>query len=301
MKKLALVLLAIVPALPAPKQKTDQNIDQKVERKVDPTWLYRSVPTLREQHTDLTSPSCHYRPIFGDGDSDSRALKSVTRFGELNVDAHGSCESIEYPRQEELYFVLSGNGVLHHGEEIRPLSKNDFTYVAPTVRHSISNSAGQPFQLLLTTVRIPPHISISTPLAKPTVANLDQLKEQVVEGHPTSVLYKLLIGPHTRTRDRINATYAVADFFLMDFAPGGTNFPHHHETAEEIYLVLDGDGKMAAGGGLEGVEGLHPAKAGDAYYFRPNCTVGFYNQNVSGARAHILAVRAFVPLPKTPD
>ena len=50
----------------------------------------------------------------------------------------------------------------------------------------------------------------------------------------------------------------------MDFAPGGTNFPHHHETAEEIYLVIDGEGEMVAGGGTDGIEGRHPAKAGDA-------------------------------------
>jgi hypothetical protein len=49
---------------------------------------------------------------------------------------------------------------------------------------------------------------------------------------------------------------------------------------------------------MDGVEGLHPARAGDAYYFRPNCTVGFYNRNSPEAKAHILAVRAFVPLPK---
>jgi mannose-6-phosphate isomerase-like protein (cupin superfamily) len=93
----------------------------------------------------------------------------------------------------------------------------------------------------------------------------------------------------------------VADFFLMDFAPRGTNFPHHHEVAEEIYLLLDGEGQVAAGGGMDGVEGLHHAKAGDAYYFRQNCTVGFYNQKTSPAKAHILAVRVFVPLPKNPD
>jgi len=43
----------------------------------------------------------------------------------------------------------------------------------------------------------------------------------------------------------------VTSFFWMNFAPGGTNFPHHHETAEEIYLVLDGNGEMAAGSGLD--------------------------------------------------
>ena len=32
---------------------------------------------------------------------------------------------------------------------------------------------------------------------------------------------------------------------------------------------------MVAGGGTDGIEGRHPAKAGDAYYFRSNCTVEF--------------------------
>ena len=47
---------------------------------------------------------------------------------------------------------------------------------------------------------------------------------------------------------------------------------------------------------MDGIEGRYPAKAGDAYYFRPNCTVGFYNQNKPGAKAHILAVRSRIPL-----
>jgi mannose-6-phosphate isomerase-like protein (cupin superfamily) len=226
--------------------------------------------------------------------------KSVARFGELTVAPHGNCPMVEYPREEELYFILGGRGVLHYGEQSHSLAQNDFTYVPPTVRHSVSNPSSQPLQLVVTTVRIPQ----DTPLSPPSefaVVNLAELKEETVEGHPNSVLYKLLIGPRTAARDRINATYTVADFFLMDFAPAGTNFPHHHEVAEEIYLVLDGEGQMAAGGGMDGVEGLHPAKAGDAYYFRPNCTVGFYNQKASSAKAHILAVRVFVPMPRNRD
>ena len=127
------------------------------------------------------------------------------------------------------------------------------------------------------------------------------MKEETVEGHPTSVLYKLLLGPRTGKRDAIDDAYVVTSFFWMNFAPGGTNFPHHHQTAEEIYLVLDGEGVMVAGGGMDGIAGRHPAKAGDAYYFRPNCTVGFYNQSNPGAKAHILAVRSQIPLPKDED
>jgi len=270
------------------------------ERKVDPTWLHRDVSALHDHETDLTSKSCHYTPIFGEGDVESKLPKSVARFGELLVDAHGVCQTVEYPHQEELFFVRDGSGLVSYGDESHPLDANDFTYAPPTVRHAVSNPSNQPLRLVVATVKIP----ADTPIAQPpklVVANLDELKEQTVGGHPKSVLYKLLIGPRTCTRDRINATYTVADFFLMDFAPGGTNFPHHHETAEEIYLVLDGEGKMAAGGGMDGVEGLHPAKSGDAYYFRQNCTVGFYNQNAPDAKAHILALRVFVPMPKNPD
>ena len=34
----------------------------------------------------------------------------------------------------------------------------------------------------------------------------------------------------------------------------------------------------------------------DYYYFRPNCTVGFYNQDKPSAKAYILAVRSRIPL-----
>ena len=288
MRTFPVVLLAIGAALPAQ------------ERKVEPSWLYRDVSAIREQQNDLTSDSCHYTPIFGEGDVEAQLPLSVARFGELTVDQHGACQTVKYPRREELYFVSQGNGALRYGEESRLVAQNDFTYVPPTVQHSVSNPSGQALQLVVITVRVPPETPLSQP-ANLVVANLSELKEQTVEGHPQSVLYRLLIGPHTGVRDRINAAYSVADFFLMDFAPGGTNFPHHHEVAEEIYLVLDGKGQIAAGGGMDGVEGLHPAKSGDAYYFRPNCTVGFYNQKTPGAKAHILAVRAFVPMPKNAE
>jgi len=270
------------------------------ERKVEPTWLYRDVAALPERQIDLSSDSCHYTAIFGEGDSESKLPQNVARFGELTVAPHGTCKVVEYPRDEELYFVLGGSGMLHYGEQSHALTQNDFAYVPPTVRHSISNPSSEALRVVVTTVRIPQETPLLPP-AELAVANLDEIKEETVGGHPNSVLYKLLIGPRAGTRDRINATYTVADFFLMDFAPGGTNTPHHHEVAEEIYLVLDGEGQMAAGGGMDGVEGLHHAKTGEAYYFRPNCTVGFYNQKASAAKAHILAVRVFVPMPKNPD
>ncbi len=267
------------------------------EQKVDPTWLYRYVPDIRENRVDLSTDTCHYKPIFGEGDSVTQIVRSVARFGEVTVDPRGGCADVVYAREEQIYVILEGSGVLQYGEEKVPVRKNDFMYLPPGVKHTISDSSDKPCRLIVMGFKIPAGIAIAPP-QKLMLANTDDVKEGTVGGHPSSVLYKLLVGDRSSTRDRIAAGYVVTSLFLMDFAPGGTNFPHHHESAEEIYLVLDGQGKMVAGGGTDGIEGFHPAQAGDAYFFRLNCTVGFYNSNEPGAKAHILAVRSNFPFVK---
>jgi mannose-6-phosphate isomerase-like protein (cupin superfamily) len=270
------------------------------EWKVDPTWLHRDVPHL-SQGGDLSATACRYKPIFGEGDSENRIMISVARFEEVALDAHGSCQSTFFDREEEIYFVEEGQADLHYGDQTYAMRANDFTYLPPRLKHSIANSTDRSLRVLVMGFKTPSSIPIGTPSPKPKIVNLDDVKEETVEGHPTSVLYKLLLGRRTAKRDAIDDAYVVTSFFWMSFAPGGTNFPHHHQTAEEIYLVLDGEGLMVAGGGMDGIEGRHPAKAGDAYYFRPNCTVGFYNQSSPGAKAHILAVRSQIPLPRDED
>jgi mannose-6-phosphate isomerase-like protein (cupin superfamily) len=271
------------------------------ERQVDPTWLQRSTASLNKAAASAAPGTCTYRPIFGEGDSQAHALRTVTRFGELVVAAGSKCKTAVYEREEEIYFVVSGNAALNYSGRTFPMRANDFTYLAPGVSHSLANQAATPARVLIMGFRIPQRIAIGTAPPEPKIVNMDDVKEENVSGHPTSVLYKLLIGAHTASRDAIDQAYIVTSFFWMDFAPGGTNFPHHHEGAEEIYLVMDGAGDMVAGGGMDGVEGRHPAAPGDAYYFRANCTVGFYNQNKPGAKAYILAVRARIPAPDEDD
>jgi mannose-6-phosphate isomerase-like protein (cupin superfamily) len=284
LKKLLLFSFLLAHCLPAQ------------DRPIDPTWLHRYVPDLVEAKAELTSPSCHYRPMFGGSDKDNRSLQTVTRFGEVTLDARGSCQNVHYDRQEEIYFVVEGTGVLHYEDQVQGLRTHDFTYLPPGVKHSLSNNSDQPVRALVMGFKVPASISISAPFPHPKIANLEDAKEETVSGHPNSVLYKLLAGLHTGKRDLIDEAYVMDSFFWMDFAPGGTNWPHHHESAEEVYLVIDGQGEMVAGSGMDGVAGRYPARAGDAYYFRPNCTVGFYNQDKPGAKAYILAVRARVPL-----
>jgi len=271
------------------------------DRKVDPTWLHRYVPDITETRAAFSSESCHYKAIFGEGDRDGRSLESVARFGQVLVDAHGTCQNSSYENEEELYFILSGSATLTYGQATYAMRSNDFTYLPLGISHSIGNSEASPLELVVMGFKIPTKVQTDPPAPKPKIVNLDQVKEETVQGHPTSVLYKLLAGPRTGKRDAIDEAYVVTSLFWMDFAPGGTNFPHHHETAEEIYLVIEGHGDMVAGGGMDGIEGRHPARPGDAYYFRSNCTVGFYNQNKPGVKAQILAVRSRIPIPDEKD
>jgi mannose-6-phosphate isomerase-like protein (cupin superfamily) len=289
MHKTLLFLLLLMPA----------NLSAQ-DRTVDATWLHRYVPSLSEAKADLSSATCHYKPIFGAGDADNRILRSVSHFGEVAVEAHGNCQSVVHDREEEVYFVLQGTGSLHYGDDTNTLRANDFTYLAPGVKFGLANNSAQPLRVLVMGFKIPTRVT-SAPPQHAKVVNLDDVKEQSVQGHPTSVLYKLLAGPRNGKRDAIDDAFVITSFFWMDFAPGGTNFPHHHETAEEIYLVVDGEGEMVAGSGMDGIEGRFPAKAGDAYYFRPNCTVGFYNQDKPGSKAHILAIRSRIPLSNEED
>jgi mannose-6-phosphate isomerase-like protein (cupin superfamily) len=119
-----------------------------------------------------------------------------------------------------------------------------------------------------------------------------------VEGHGPSSLFKLLMGTTASRRDKLAAASQMVSLFIMDFAPGGTNIPHHHQMEEEIYYILRGHGDMVAGGGADGNEGRYPAKEGDAYFIRLNATVGFYSGSQSGAHDLVLAVRSRYPFGK---
>ncbi len=199
-------------------------------------------------------------------------------------------------RAEELvYVVLQGIGELEYDGQPYAVRAEDFMYVPPGVVHSFRNDNAEPCRIIAMGFRVKPDVRIEKP-KKLMIANISEVKKEVVAGHPPSTLYQLLMGDTHSTRDRLAAAQVLTSLFIMEFAPGGTNHPHHHETEEEIYLVLNGHGEMVAGSGTNGVEGRYPVRAGDAYFFRLNCTVGFYSGNKEGEeKARILAVRSLFP------
>ncbi len=265
------------------------------ERPVDPTFLYRRLSDVAFQEADVTTPTCRYRPLFGEGDSQTSIVKGVARYGEIVVDAGGECAETNYPGEEQIYFVLQGSGKVSYRGKTVPVREEDFMYFAPAVAHAAASTSGEPLHFIVMGFHIPKGLEAPIPDKLP-IANTRDAKKQVVGNHPPTTLYQLLMGDTTSKRDVLASARMMTSLFIMEFAPGGTNHPHHHARDEEIYLVLDGKGEIVAGGGMNGVEGRHPAQPGDAYFYRLNATVGFYaDAKPTPKKARILAVRSWYP------
>ncbi len=175
-------------------------------------------------------------------------------------------------------------------------------YLPVGIKHGAGESIDAcPLRLLVMGFKIPKGVQASVP-AKPMLANANDVKLVKLPSHGPTALFKLLMGTTESKRDKLAAATEMVSLFIMDFAPGGTNIPHHHDTAEEIYYVLRGHGDMVAGGGANGDEGRYPSKEGDAFFFRLNTTVGFYSGTTAGEpHSLVLAVRSNYPFPTAGD
>ncbi len=262
---------------------------------IGPTFLYRNLHKAEAVPSELSTPTCVYKPLFGSTAKAADVGSGVTRFGVLAKEPKGQSGQGQFAEEEQIVYVLEGKGQVVYRGVRNPIRKGDFMYFAPGTAYHIENHTDSPLTGLLMGFQVDRHKSYPQPMKLP-LANESEARQQVVGNHPPSTLYRLLLGDTQSQRDLLAVGHRVSSLFIMDFAAGGTNFPHHHLREEEIYLILEGEGDMVAGGGTDGNEGLRPAKAGDAYYFRPNATVGFYNRTPSGQKsAKILAVRSRFP------
>lgn len=263
----------------------------QAQKGIDPTFLRADLDDSPEVKTDMTTGTCHYKPLFGNGAAHASAPVGIARYGEAIVDPGGSCAMTSYANEEQVYVVLAGAGEVRYASASVPVKKEDFLYLPPTVPHGLRNPSSEKLQVIVMGFR-----TASAPNAippRPVVANIEDVPLQKVGGHPSSTRYRLLMGDVDSKRDRIAAAHTLTSLFLMEIAPGGTNQPHHHEREEEIYLVLEGHGEIAAGSGLDGIEGRFPAQPGTAFFFRLNCTVGYYS--APGVSSRVLAVRSWYP------
>src|SRR3974390_508693 len=88
-------------------------------RTVDPTFLRRNVADVQAKQVDVTTDSCQYKPLFGEGDSQRSIVRGVVRFGAITVIPSGTCKMLAYPpgdREARDVQPLGGPGAaVRHG------------------------------------------------------------------------------------------------------------------------------------------------------------------------------------------
>ena len=268
----------------------------------DPTFMVRRVQNIQPRPDGLTlnAKAAFYKPIFGAGDKDAGQLRSIARYGELSVNRDGATAVVSYPDEEQVYFVLDGNGTLTYAGQKVPLKKDDVVFFPPGVKHGIANTSEAPIRVVVMGFRIPKAWPAS-PVTTLKMVNAGEVQLQEMPGHGKTSLFRMLLGPHNtpgpgKIPNQLQVAQVVEGMYVIEFAPTGTNIPHHHMMEEEIYYLIRGHGDMVAGGGFDGNEGRYPATAGDAYFFRVNTTVGFYGGNKEGEPfSAVLAVRSQYP------
>src|SRR5690554_389555 len=254
-------------------------------------FLRKQLNSLSEKDTEFSNSTARYAPIFGVGGADQNVSKAVTHYGLLSIQTNGKSNPIKFDREELVYYVLEGTGMLKYEDMDTPISKGDFFYVPINTEHSFSNSREDTLNVMLMGFEIPLGTTV-----KPTdglkIANADKVEPQLLpqNGHGPSSKYQLLMGTTQSQRDRLATAYQVNSLYIIDFDYGGTNIPHRHKTEEEIYLLLQGNGDMVAGENAEGKETRFSVKPGDVFFYPPNTLVGFYSaSDVTKDRAKILA------------
>ena len=82
------------------------------------------------------------------------------------------------------------------------------------------------------------------------------------------------MGDVDSKRDRIAAGRVVTSVFLMEIFGTARTFRITTSARRRSTSFSRAAVTLVAGGGMDGVEGRHPAQSGDAYFFRLNGTVG---------------------------
>lgn len=262
---------------------------------VQAQYLKRTLSSVAEVKTDISTQTAHYKPMFGVGDDNSGIIKAINRFGNLVIDPGGNSNIVKYTDEELVLYVLEGTGILNYGEERVSVSKNDFIYIPVGTKCGFSNAREKPLSVIVMGFKIMAGTDIK-PTAKLMIANADDVPFQILGSHGPTTQFQLLMGTTESTRDRIASAYQVNSLFVMDFNLAGTNIPHRHDKEEEIYFILRGHGEIVAGETADGKEFRHPSETGDAYFFSPKTLIGFYSGNIEGEEhARILAVRFKYP------
>lgn len=111
---------------------------------IGPTFLYRSLHKAVPVQSELSTPTCVYKPLFGSTAKAADVGSGVTRFGVLAIEPKGTSGQAQFPEEEQIVYVLEGQGQVVYRGVRNPIRKGDFMYFAPGTAYHIENHTDSP-------------------------------------------------------------------------------------------------------------------------------------------------------------
>ena len=148
----------------------------------------------------------------------------------------------KHSRMSEVYVILSGEGILYHGERSLHAEPGAYLVIPPGTPHMLVNGNGSTLEHL---------VFASPPFDPDDVVVVDERPEQYnapeafwydappIEAADGALVYELM-----RDDERQDLGMALAFGVL----PAGRRAdPHHHMVSEELYYVVNGEGTAVVG------------------------------------------------------
>lgn len=147
-----------------------------------------------------------------------------------------------HARMTEVYFVLTGEGILYYGDKALKVMPGAYLVIPPHMPHRLKNTGPGDLE----------HLVFAIPAFDPTdVELLPSMPEKDVTADvfsykkaPLTALDGALIHELMNAAERKELDVALAVGLL---SAGRKAIPHYHRVSDELYYVIDGAGEARVG------------------------------------------------------
>ncbi|RZN36364.1 MAG: cupin domain-containing protein [Methanophagales archaeon ANME-1-THS] len=79
---------------------------------------------------------------------------TIAAIYETTLESGQTIQPHYHPDAEEVYYLLSGNGLMHIGNEQKAVEMGDVVYIPPEKVHFLQNTSSEPLRFITLTVRV---------------------------------------------------------------------------------------------------------------------------------------------------
>ncbi len=161
-------------------------------------------------------------------------LKAIEAIARQAVQGRKQSDYHAHDNMEQLYYVLSGAGVIRIDDVEHDVREGDVIYLPPTVKHQFINNTETWAEFLI--------ISCTVDDASPSEAVIANWRNQPpFVGHESAIIWAVFRSRGTQPGHGEVACLRTLGGFTRHAMQGGKNSDYHvHKDIEQIYYMLNG-------------------------------------------------------------